>query len=60
MKRIIYVDSTFFNIILIILLWQSGECLKEPYSIVLDKVVAVKLFGSADRQENHYHRKRLW
>ncbi|MGZ3764918.1 MAG: ABC transporter permease, partial [Mucilaginibacter sp.] len=48
-KDLVYVDSTFFNIFSYH--FQNGtpaKCLNEPYTIVLLKLVADKLFGRED------------
>jgi putative ABC transport system permease protein len=48
-KDLVYVDSTFFDVFNYH--FTNGtpvNCLKEPYTVVLLKPVAVKLFGSED------------
>jgi putative ABC transport system permease protein len=45
-KEAVYVDSTFFNVFSYHFLYGNpGNVLKEPYSIVLVKTTAEKLFG---------------
>ncbi len=48
-KDVVYVDSTFFKMFSYAFVnGRSRVALKEPYSVVLMKPVATKLFGNAD------------